>query len=182
MFCEHCGNKIEGNAQFCQSCGKKTSGITRAVPPTVAPSNPTEGKSEAIVKCGNCDYVGPGESARTMGGMILAWLCVFFAPLITIIYFVATHKYRCPKCKSTFLGVKNKEGVFAGQMGGGTRWVFVIIIIFVGIAIIGILSSIVLVSLNTAREKAREASLSANSTTESLYEELKYAEEYANSI
>jgi type II secretory pathway pseudopilin PulG len=89
--------------------------------------------------------------------MVLAWLCVFFAPLITIIYFVATSKYRCPKCKSTFLGVKNKEGVFVGQRSGVKSPVFIIIWIFIGIAIIGILSTIVMVSLNTARSKARDA-------------------------
>lgn len=157
MFCEHCGNKIEENAQFCQSCGKKTSGTAQAVSPKVTSSNPTEGKSEAIVKCGNCDYVGPGEPARTTGGMILAWLCVFFAPLITIIYFVATHKYRCPKCKSTFLGVKNKEGVFTEQRRGAKSPIMIFVWVLLGIAIIGILSSIVLASLNTAREKARQA-------------------------
>ncbi len=157
MFCEHCGNKIDENAQFCQSCGKKTLGTAKAVSPTVAPSNPTEGKSEAIIKCGNCDYVGHGEPARTMGGMILAWLCVFFAPLITIIYFVVTHKYKCPKCKSTFLGVKNKEGVFTGQRGGAKSPIMIFVWVLVGIAIIGILLSIVLASLNTAREKAKQA-------------------------
>jgi len=157
MFCEHCGNKIEENAQFCQSCGKKTSRAAQVTSPTVASSNPTEGKSETIVKCGNCDYVGPGQSARTVGGRIIAWLCVLFAPLITIIYFVVTYKYRCPKCKSTFLGVKNKDGIFVGQRGGAKSPIMIFVLVLLGIVVIGILATLATVSLNAARSKARDA-------------------------
>jgi hypothetical protein len=28
MFCEHCGNKLEADAQFCHNCGKQVSGIS----------------------------------------------------------------------------------------------------------------------------------------------------------
>lgn len=158
MFCEHCGTKVEGEALFCQSCGKVISTTTpQTSSSSVNSRNPVVIKSEVIVKCGNCGYIGTGESARSISAMILAWLCVLFAPLITIIYFVATNKYRCPKCKSTFLGVKNKEGVFTGQRGGAKSPIMIIIWILLGIALIGILSSVVLVSLNTAREKAKQA-------------------------
>jgi hypothetical protein len=154
MFCEYCGTKIEADAQFCQNCGKVTSG---AVPDTGIVQTQVSTKSETIIKCGNCEYVGPGEPARTTGGQILAWLCLFFAPLVTLIYYASTHKYRCPKCRSTFLGIRNKEGVFAGQRGGAKSPAMIFIWVLVGIAIIGILSSVVLASLNTAREKARQA-------------------------
>jgi hypothetical protein len=30
MFCEHCGTKLEENAQFCQNCGNKTAGVSTA--------------------------------------------------------------------------------------------------------------------------------------------------------
>ena len=153
MFCEHCGTKIDEGVQFCQNCGQSTSGEKIA---TGLSSN----KSEAIIKCGGCGYVGQGEPARSTWATILAWLCVFFAPIITIIYFVATHKYRCPKCKSTFLGVKNKEGVFVGKQGTSALGIFLIIL--VGVAIIGILASVVLASLNSAREKARQATEQSN--------------------
>lgn len=169
MFCENCGTKIEGKAEFCHNCGRPTSGTTQPVSATDKTSNHTEIKLEKIIKCGNCDYVGPGEPARSMWAKILAWLCVFFAPIVTIIYFVATHKYRCPKCKSTFLGIKNKDGAFVGQKGGAKSPVMILIWVLVGIAIIGILSSVVLASLNTAREKAKKAQ-GITSSTELTYE------------
>jgi len=70
------------------------------------------------------------------------------------------------------------------QKRGNTAGTVIVIIVgaFFFIAIIGILSSVVLASLNAAREKAQEASLDASHSTESVYEELKYAEEYANSL
>lgn len=165
MNCKNCNNALPSDAKFCNKCGSevKTNPTenNEATITTPTDSTPVE-NTGAIIKCGNCGYIGAGENNRSLGAKILAWICVVFAPLITILYFVATHKYRCPKCKSTFLGIKNKEGVFAGQRGGATRWVFIIIIIFVGIAIIGILSSVVLASLNTARQKGADASIKAN--------------------
>src|SRR3989344_4381082 len=153
MFCEYCGTKIDEGVQFCQNCGQSTSDEK-----VVASSSGN--KPEAEIKCGSCGYIGLGEPARSTWATILAWLCVFFAPIITIIYFVATHKYRCPKCKSTFLGVKNKEGVFVGKQGTSALGIFLIIL--VGVAIIGILASVVLASLNSAREKARQATEQSN--------------------
>ena len=156
MFCENCGTKIEDEAQFCQNCGKSTlAGVKSAV--VNNDSKNAQLESNATIKCGNCDYIGSPEKARNVASMVLAWLCVFFAPLITLIYFAVTHKYRCPKCKSTFLGIKNKDGVFVGQKGGAKSPLMIFVWVLVGIAIIGILSSIVLASLNTAREKARQA-------------------------
>jgi len=157
MYCEHCGTKIEGSAQFCQNCGKTTSGATKTATSKVPVSDQTETKVETIVKCGNCDYVGHGEPARSPGAVFLAWVCIIIAWPITILYFATTHKYRCPKCKSTFLGIKNKEGVFTAPTGGNKSPVMIFIWILLGIAIVGILSSVVLASLNTAREKGRQA-------------------------
>lgn len=156
MFCENCGTKIEKDAQFCQNCGKSTSADAVSTATSIDPVN-AKLESNATIKCGNCNYVGAPEKARNIASMVLAWLCVFFAPLITLIYFAVTHKYRCPKCKSTFLGIKNKDGVFVGQKGGAKSPLMIFVWVLVGIAIIGILSSIVLASLNTAREKARQA-------------------------
>jgi DNA-directed RNA polymerase subunit RPC12/RpoP len=155
MFCEHCGTKKEQDAQFCQNCGKTTSGESTVASSIDVNSTQANSKLESVIKCGSCGYIGQGEPARTTGGVILAWLCVFFAPIVTLIYFAATHKYRCSKCKSTFLGVKNKEGVFIGKQGTSAAGIFIIIL--VGIAIIGILASVVLASLNAAREKAKQA-------------------------
>jgi Zn finger protein HypA/HybF involved in hydrogenase expression len=150
MYCEHCGTKLEKDAQFCQSCGKSTSSASHTIAETNSTS--TTASTEAIIKCGNCDYVGPGQKARSIAGQILAWLCF---PWITLIYYGTTHKYRCPKCRSTFLGIKNKDGVFVNDKKGGP--LMILVYVLVGVAIIGILSSIVLASLNTAREKAKQA-------------------------
>lgn len=150
MFCEHCGIKIEEGAQFCQSCGKSTADTSHAV--ATNPAGATASTSEAIIKCGSCDYIGPGEKARSIAGQILAWLCF---PWITLIYYGITHKYRCPKCKSTFLGIKNKDGVFVNDKKGGP--LMILVYVMVGIFILGILSSVILASLNSAREKAKQA-------------------------
>lgn len=167
MTCKNCGNELPEGAKFCNKCGTEAKththeGATAAAIAVPLDSAPIVEKGEAIVKCGNCNYIGPGEKNRSLAATILAWLCVCFAPMITIIYFLATHKYRCPKCKSTFLGIKNKDGVFAGQRGGAARGVMIIIVLLVGIAIIGILSSVVLASLNTARQKGADASVKAS--------------------
>jgi len=164
IHCQKCAKELKEGAKFCASCGTevKTASPEKEVPAQSNTGNNIPDKSTAIIKCGNCEYIGPAEKNRSLAASILAWICVCFAPLITILYFVATHKYRCPKCKSTFLGVKNKDGVFTGQRGGATRWVFIIIILLVGIAIIGILSSVVLASLNTARQKGADAAVKAN--------------------
>lgn len=153
MFCIKCGKEINNNAKFCSSCGAETVSASFENNPT---SIPIKKKSKAIIKCGNCEYIGSGESARRKIFTIMAWFCVWFAPMITIIYYLATYKYKCPKCNSTFLGVKNKEGTFVGQKGGAGRIVLIFITVIFGIAIIGILASAVLVSLNSAREKAEQ--------------------------
>lgn len=157
MFCKKCGSENGENVKFCGKCGVKTSdAILKEENTTTDTIDKLSELDNSIIKCGNCGYVGRGEKARSITVQALAWLCIFFAPLITLIYFIATHKWKCPKCQSTFLGVKNKEGTFVGQKGGN-KGVLIFVWIIVGIAIIGILSSVVLASLNTAREKAQQA-------------------------
>lgn len=148
MFCQNCGTKKEDEAKFCASCGNEFDAPSA--------SNKVTGKKE--IKCGNCDYVGAGERARTKWIEILAWILVIFAPIITLLYFVFTHPYRCPKCKSTFVGVKNKNGVFENKnTSAGPLKIFILVL--GGIVIIGIVSSVVLAALSTARQKVRVAKL-----------------------
>ena len=153
MFCTKCGSKIADGAKFCTSCGKGIQSASSDKNSTTI-TTPVSG-SMATIKCGNCGYEGHGEKARNIAFVILAWLCVLFAPLITIIYFLATAKWRCPKCQSTFLGVKNNDGKFIGQRSGNGATIVVIVI--VAIVVIGILASVVLASLNSARMKGRDA-------------------------
>src|SRR3989344_2560896 len=121
---------------------------------------------EKTIKCGNCDYIGPGERSRSMAAMVFAWIGILITPLIPIIYFLVTNKYQCPKCKSTFLGVQNNEGVFAGQKSGLKSPAMIVVWIILGLIIASILASVVLVALGGVREKAREAqAISKSSTT-----------------
>jgi len=169
MFCANCGNRLVAGTKFCGSCGasiysKEKDGDEQQAELSKLKENikeeysvPDVSSSKTIIKCGNCGFIGQGEPARRLVFKILAWSVVWFAPLLTLLYFLATHKYRCPKCQSTFLGVKNEQGIFVGQRGGGSRWVLIIVVLIVGVAIIGILASIVLASLNSARMKSRDA-------------------------
>ncbi len=154
MNCEKCGNPLSLNAKFCGKCGEPVKGLPV--------EETSEKKKKPIIKCGNCGYVGEAESNRSIWAQILAWLCLFGFWIVTILYFATTKKYRCPKCKSTFIGIKDKNGNFADQK---TSVLKVIVYLFLGIALIGILSSVILASLNTARQKAVESQYPAGWTT-----------------
>ncbi len=145
MNCKQCDNKLVDNAKFCNKCGKSVE------TEKLQDNTEIEKSKVTIIKCGNCNYIGEAESNRSLWAKILAWLCVFFAPIITILYFAFTKKYRCPKCKSTFVGVKDIKGNFVDQK---TKVLKIVLIIFVSIFVIGIMSSVILASLNSAREKA----------------------------
>lgn len=69
----------------------------------------------AQIKCGMCNYTGQGESGRSVLAQVLAWMGIILSPFITILYYVVTNKYQCPKCKSSLVAVKNKQGVFVEQ-------------------------------------------------------------------
>lgn len=154
MNCEKCGNPLSLNAKFCGKCGESVKGMH------VKEANTK--KNKPTIKCGNCGQVGEAESNRSIWAQILAWLCLFGFWIITILYFATTKKYRCPKCKSTFIGIKDKNGNFVDQK---TSVLKVIVFLFLGIALVGILSSVILASLNTARQKAVESQYPAGWTT-----------------
>jgi hypothetical protein len=109
-----------------------------------------------VVKCGNCDYIGPGLKNRSLWAQIVSWIFVIISPLITMFYYILNSKYKCPKCKSDFIGIKDEEGVYR-KPDSIAIVLFVVLGILMSIAVIGILSSVVLASLSVAREKGLEA-------------------------
>lgn len=48
MFCEHCGTKLEKDAQFCQNCGRKTAGISEV--------QETSSKTQDSMSFGTADF------------------------------------------------------------------------------------------------------------------------------
>jgi uncharacterized membrane protein YvbJ len=139
MFCKNCGKENKEDSKFCHNCGDTIS---------TSVNMPSETDIEnKIIKCTNCNYIGHGEKARSDSAIFLAWVCIFFTPLITLLYFSLTHKWRCPKCKSTLLSIKNQDGFFVSP-SKNLRILSIILLVFVIIAIIGIISSVFLASLN----------------------------------
>ena len=167
MYCNNCGSMQPENSKFCHNCGKeiKQNGESKDNNNEIKTKytnhsdhkdntdNNTEYKS--TIKCGNCGYIGKGESGRNLISIILAWVCILFCWPITVIYYLATSKYKCPKCRSTFLGIKNKQGVFTQQKKWGVLGIVLIVLIV--IAVIGLISTLAVVSLNEARIKSRDA-------------------------
>ncbi len=158
MYCTQCGHHSDDSDTFCTTCGATLSASPTSPVPT-PPHSPSQIPPVAYlygtIHCANCNYTGQGEGARQTISEILAWLAFFLSPLITIIYYLVTYKWRCPQCKSIFLHVQNKNGQFVQQKHSNIA--LVIILGLVGIAIIGILASVVLASLSAARDKAQEA-------------------------
>lgn len=157
MYCTQCGQKSADNDTFCTTCGTALS----EQPPS--PTTPSSYIAQGTIQCANCTYAGAPENARSTFGQVLAWLTFFLSPLITIIYYLATYKWRCPQCKSTFLRVQNKHGQFIPQKRSNVA--LLVVVGFIGIAIIGILASVILASLSGARERAQEVALTTKGDT-----------------
>lgn len=151
MYCSDCGTKNEDGAKFCSSCGVE---IGLASSKSNIDSAQVEDKSQPVIKCGNCGYIGPGERGRSIWAQILAW--IFFG-WVTLIYYLVTHAYKCPKCHSTSLGIKRRDDKTFVDQSKARRPLVILLWVLLSIAIIGILSAVVLASLNTARQKAADA-------------------------
>jgi len=143
---------------------------------------------DGTIKCGNCSYVGPGKSGRSSWAQVTVWILFFIlSPLITIIYYLVTHKYVCPKCDSTFIGLRDVNGHFSAAKNG-LGPLGIVLLVFLFISIIGILAAVVLGSLNDAREAGIQAADRANdraATSEMSYnleQELIDTERQLNSL
>ena len=120
------------------------------------------------IRCGNCHYIGPGRKGRSIWAQVLIWIVFFFFWPATLAYYLLTHSYYCPNCNSSFVGLKNKNGVYNAPSSGSSG-ILIIVIVVIVIIVIGILASVVLASLSAARDKADDATTRAtlsNLTTE----------------
>ncbi len=150
MYCKKCGNKLSEDTQFCPKCGTK---IINDGEKNRVSFETRETKRKNRIKCMNCRYVGSGLKGRSIWATILVWVIIPFAPIITIIYYLVSHKWLCPKCKSKFVEEIDEQGKIIKRR----NIILIIVLILVGVAFIGILASIVLVNVNAARTKARDA-------------------------
>lgn len=136
MFCAQCGTENNNANQFCSHCGE----VQRAT--TVG---------DVVAKCANCGYVGGPQKARGLLPVILVWLVAPFAFFVPVIYFVTTHKYKCAKCASTFIGLRNHDGVFVAQHGNSRIANFFIVLLI--IAVCGIFLSVLFAGLNNQQQR-----------------------------
>lgn len=154
MYCKNCGNKIGEESKFCKDCGQKTT--TEVNHALEKNTELLEKELDAVIKCENCKYAGRGEKARSTWAIVLAWILF---PLVTIIYYLKTFKYKCPKCESTLLSIKNYQGLFVEQKNSvSKRRLRIILYVLLGLIIISLISSVILASLNSARQKADNSS------------------------
>jgi len=148
MFCKYCGKQISSESKFCPHCGGPITEIEEAEKKLTQRLVKT-----SRIKCLNCQYTGEGLGGRSTWANILVLLLIPLAPIIPIIYFLVTPRLICPECKSKFIEEIDREGKVVKRKN---IWL-ILLIIPASLAIIGISSSIVLVSLGGARTKARDA-------------------------
>lgn len=147
-----------------------------AVPVSIAYAIWTNSKRfDGTIKCGNCGYTGKGQKGRSIWAQVVVWVLFFVFWPITLIYYLVTHSYHCPECRSTFVGLKDKLGGYSAPRSG-LGPLGIILIVLVVIAIIGILASVVLASLNSARDKGADAAIKANLNNLRAEAELYYDE------
>jgi multisubunit Na+/H+ antiporter MnhB subunit len=129
-------------------------------------------KRDGVIRCGNCNYNGMGESGRSVWAQILVWIAFLVFWPITLIYYLVTHRYRCPQCKSTFVGMRDKHGKYSAP-SGGVSVVAIVAVMVIVIAIVGILAAVVIASLNDARDAAKRAAEQQLRLQVELQEELR---------
>jgi flagellar basal body-associated protein FliL len=125
--------------------------------------------SEAIIRCANCSYEGNAKKNRSLWAQILVWISFIFIPLITILYYLINKRYSCPKCNSKFIGIKSKKGEFVEQKNTLVKIIIFIIAIFISIAVMGIVASVLYASLSSARAKAESKVVSMLDQTSKVY-------------
>lgn len=100
-------------------------------------------KKKSRIQCLKCGYKGEGQSGRRRWVSILVLIFVIFVPIIPIIYFLITPKWVCPKCKSKFIEEIDEQGRVIKRR----NILLIILLVVIGVAFLGILSSMILLWL-----------------------------------
>jgi hypothetical protein len=130
------------------------------------PSDNTAAINNETVKCGNCNQIAPGVKNRSVWAQVIVWILFIPCWPVTFVYYLLNPKYRCSNCQSTFVGTQDKNGQWVGPKSA-TFFFIMFISILVAVAIVGILSSVVLASLSSAKQKGIESAQKADAIVSS---------------
>lgn len=167
MFCSHCGKEISKEDEFCPKCGQK---LGRPSKEDVKESESKIEKPKEILSGEQKEYLDKwswGAFGLTfvwlifskLGWFALLYITVPYIPIIgpiigitAVIYFAIKGRRR-----SWTTGKWDSFSQFKERQRKLDKAGKIFLVVWVGIAVVGVLSTLVLLQLGTARARARDA-------------------------